>query len=375
MLKEDEILALWDAIEMIIEPLALYLIKEITDRIINAGDTTRTARNQAARAAQMGVTFDDVKKYIKDDNKRSEAEIALIFSRCAELTWSGYSKVKAISESESLQQIIKAAIALGGEQLENITQTIGFVDPFGNYSPLDQIYQRCSGFAALKAATGTSYQEALRAAVKPIAENGVQTILYESGQRASLDVAVRRNIFGGMGLMVENLQQEAFDEIGADGWEVSAHEACAKDHEPYQGRQYTKAQFEALNGTKENPGILKRRFSTLNCKHIAFPIILGVNQPMYTAQDLQAMKDRNKKGIEYGGKHYTIYEATQEQRALERTIRKQKRKIAGLEGVGDDQALQNAKVRLTAMVEEYEKFSAAAKLRTQYQRLDALGLK
>lgn len=70
------------------------------------------------------------------------------------------------------------------------------------------------------------------------------------------------------------------------------------------------------------------------------PIILGVNSPQYTDEELEEFRRQNAEGIDFEGKHYTLYEATQRQRSLERSIRKTKRKILIDEATGDAEKLQ-----------------------------------
>ena len=40
---------------------------------------------------------------------------------------------------------------------------------------------------------------------------------------------------------------------------------------------------------------LVRRIGTLNCGHSAFPIILGVDSPQYTPEELEEMRQENEK--------------------------------------------------------------------------------
>ncbi len=84
-----------------------------------------------------------------------------------------------------------------------------------------------------------------------------------------------------LGQLDDEIQHADHDALGCDGWEISAHAACAPDHEPIQGRQYGDAEFEKLNNS------LQRRIGHLNCGHTANPIILGVNAPQYTEAQLQ----------------------------------------------------------------------------------------
>ena len=118
---------------------------------------------------------------------------------------------------------------------------------------------------------------------------------------------------------------------------------------------------------------LVRRIGTLNCGHSAYPIIMGVSSQRYTPEQLEAMRSANAEGIDYDGRHYTGYEATQHQRALERAIRKQKRRILVSETTGDAEKLQADQIRLQMLRQEYKQFSKAAGLRTQTECAEVAG--
>lgn len=167
--------------------------------------------------------------------------------------------------------------------------------------------------------------------------------------------------------MVERISQKNHDDLSADGWELSAHANSAPDHEPFQGKQYTDKQYQALND------MLIRRIGTLNCGHNAFPIILGVNEPQHTKEELAKFREDNEKGITFEGRHYTGYEATQMQRKLERSIHAQKRRVLAAEASGDKESLTTAQIRLQRLRQEYGRFSKVAGLRTENERAQVAG--
>lgn len=168
--------------------------------------------------------------------------------------------------------------------------------------------------------------------------------------------------------MQEKISRQNHDDLGCDGWEISAHSASAPDHEPIQGKQYSDAAFEKLNTS------LVRRIGTLNCGHAAFPIIMGVSSPQYTDAELEEMRQDNEKGVDYDGRHFTKYEATQRQRKLERSIRKQKRRILAAEqNPNDKERLQQARIKYQVLDQEYKRFSKAAGLRLQHERMEMAG--
>lgn len=91
------------------------------------------------------------------------------------------------------------------------------------------------------------------------------------------------------------------------------------------------------------------------------------------APELEEIRQKNEEGIPYEGKHYTLYEATQRQRGLERTIRKQKRRILVDESLGDTDKLLTDQIRYQVTEQEYRRFSKAAGLRLQHDRLEMSG--
>lgn len=374
MLTPEQISAYGDAVRKLCDPITEFLLEDIARRISEAGQLTSTAAYQVWRAQKLGMSQREVKKRLKKLLNTSRKEINKLMTQSAEV---GYrfdldqlptSAAIPFEKNTSIQQIVEAAVNLALDDFTNITQTIGMVDPHGNALPLQAAYRSCTDYAFEQVITGAAdYNTALRRATAKLSDKGLRTIDYESGVHTSLEAAVRRNIMGGLGLMQEQISQHNFETLGADGWELSAHANSAPDHEPIQGKQYSDAEYQALNNA------LRRRIGTLNCGHVAFPIILGVNEPQYTKEQLEKFRADNEKGVTIDGKHYTGYEATQMQRKIERAIRAQKRRVLVAEASGDTEATQTASIKLTRLRQEYNRFSKAAGLRTENERLHLAG--
>lgn len=374
MLTADQIDALRDRAGEIADPILRYLLEDIARRVAEAGQLTSTASYQVWRAQQLGLSQKEIKKRLQELLDASGAEIEKLLTQSAEVGYSFDLKhlptAEAIpfEENAALQKLVSAAVKLAQEDFTNLTQTLGMVDPYGHAQPLRDAYRQCMDYAFEQVFTGaTDYNTAIRQATKNLADMGVRVIDYESGAHTSLEAAVRRNIMGGLGLMQEQISQQNHDEMGADGWEISAHSASAPDHEPIQGKQYGDEEFKRLNGS------LKRRIGTLNCGHAVFPIILGVSQPQYTPEELEAMRQANARGVTVEGRHYSLYEATQMQRKMERGIRKQKKRILVDKATGDEEKLRIDQTKLRMQNANYKKFSDAAGLRTQRERVQVAG--
>lgn len=374
MLTPDQITALRDMSGQIVDPIVEFLIEDIARRVSEAGQLTGTAAYQIWQAQKLGLSQRQLKKELRKRLKVSHRQLRQLLTQAAEAGYDfdikRFPQVQAapFAENTTLQQLLDATVKLAQDDLSNVTQTMGFITPDGKCEELTKAYQKTCDFAFQKAVSGAQdYTSAIRDATRHLAEKGIRTIDYESGVHTSLEAAVRRNIMGGLGLMNEQITQQNHDDLGCDGWEISAHGGCAPDHEPIQGKQYSDAAFTRLNNS------LVRRIGTLNCGHSAMPIILGVNEPQYTAEELEKFRQQNEAGIDFEGKHYTLYEATQRQRSLERSIRKTKRKILIDEATGDTEKLQWDQIRLVRTREEYHRFSKAAGLPEQFERMEKAG--
>lgn len=377
MLTQEQIAGLQEAFERLADPLNEYIVQDVARRVSEAGQLTSTAQYMVWRGQQLGMSQRQLKAYLRTYLKVSHREIRRLLTQSAEVGYDfdikhlPYVQAVKFRDNAVMQQIVAAAVELATDDFTNLVQTtaIGFTAPNGRFYPLTEAYYRTTDFAFSQVATGvTDYNTAVRQACAKLTAGGVKVVDYASGVHTTLEAAVRRNIMGGLGLMQEQISKQNHDDLGCDGWEISAHAASAPDHEPIQGKQYSDAEYEALNNS------LVRRIGTLNCGHAAYPIILGVNSPQYTPEELERFRADNAKGVDYEGRHFkSIYEATQHQRQIERAIRAQKRRVMAANATPDKERQAQTKARLTALTQEYNRFSKAVGLGTQEERLFVSG--
>lgn len=362
MLTSDQIDALRDRANELTAEMEEILLKSIARRIRKAGQFTSTAAYEIWRAQQLGLARREIQQAVQKQLKMSSEEIESMFKQSAEVGYSfDLNNHKAgipFERNGSLQQLVRAAVKQAEKDFTNLTKTAGMVVN-GKPLLLRQAYRAAMDKAFKQVFTGTKdYESSIREACRELADHGLISIDYDSGRTTTLEAAVRRNIMGGLGLMQEEIGQKNHETIGANGWEISAHANSAPDHEDIQGKQYTDAEFQKLNKS------LARPIGTLNCGHVAFPIILGISKPQYTPAQLREMKEANARGITYQGRHYSKYQATQMQRKLERAMRREKRRIIVSDGIEK----QTCQIKLRRLREEYNRFSKAAGLRTQPER-------
>ena len=191
------------------------------------------------------------------------------------------------------------------------------------------------------------YNMAIRRTVGDLADT-MPYITYPSGHTDALEVAARRAVLTGVNQTCAKLQLARMEEMDCEFVEVTAHEGARPTHAVWQGRVYHRGgavvqdgeryeDFETATGYGTAPGLCG-----WNCRHNFYPFYPGVSVRNYTDERLAELDARN---IPYGGGLYTRYEITQMQRALERRVRKYKRRYLAETAAGVDASQSAAKLK------------------------------
>ncbi len=374
MLTPEQLQNLPQELTDLYDQLSEFILRDIARRIAKGAQITDTAEYQLYRARSLGLSTDEIAAKIAEINGSSAAEINRLIREAAaqsdefDRKMLGADKGAAIplEENTQLQKLISAQIAETAGKCENLTNTMGFADHdfLGRvyYLSMTDMYRREMDAAHMKVVTGaTDYMTAIRQACNKLAASGVRTIDYESGRSDRIEVAARRALLTSVAHVTHRISEQNGEELGADGWEMSAHSGSRPSHAGYRGRQYTQEQYER---------IIKPLISEPNCRHDVFPIILGVSEPVYTEEELQNI---DQPPFTYEGRKYTAYEASQQMRKMERAMRKQKDRCIVADAAGDEEAFATASIRLNRQKYIYEDFCKAADSYTEYERTYVTG--
>lgn len=349
-----------DAALALTEPIIEELLKDISRRIKKAGAITDTAEYEIYRAQALGESKKEIAEAIARQLELSEEVIDSLLDYVVENSAQFEDSEYLQQLSEGYAEVMKTRTA---EQLKNLWATA----PDGKTVPIQDAYAKALDFAFRQTATGAlDLNTAIRRAVGPLAKRGLRTIEQKNGRSVGIEYACRRYLMDQMGALDNAIQQQNHDRLGCDGWEISAHAACAPDHEPIQGRQFTDEEFEALNAS------LQRQIGRLGCRHVKDPVLIGVDTPVYSKAELEKMAADNEQGVTYNGKHYTLYQAGQEQATIENAIRQMRRQVLADEESGSDD-LQKHQIRLRVLQSEYSRFCRATGRRTRTERLYTAG--
>ena len=324
------------------------------------GESVAEITRELSKAS--GMTESDIEK-LYDDAARYDYEFSEQFYFDREQV--------PYKENETLQRTVKALTKAAQDNCYNLSHSYAFAlrdrDGRVRYTSLAAGYKECIDKAVTAVKLGTTdFKAEMRRILKQYADSGIRVVDWKSGYSQRIDTAVRRNIMDGLRQVRNETQRIIGQEFGADGYEISAHANPAPDHADIQGRQYSFADFQALNES------LERKIGTLNCYHTLRAIILGISRPVYSEEELQEFKRKSNELIDIDGKKYTRYECTQLQRKIESEIRKLKDRKEVLKAAGDDVGVRECNRKIRLLKDKYNEITQKAGLDAHYDRMNVV---
>lgn len=258
---------------------------------------------------------------------------------------------QAMDESVKRQVDMYAQQALEKQNMVNTAMLNSSLDHYRMFVSNTARYERQLAAAqeTLNKRTGevvtgvSTYRQAIRKSIKDMLRSGLTGFTDRAGRNWTPEAYVSMDIR----TTVHNASIEASfsrcDDYGLSLIEVSSHAGARPRCAPYQGRIYDRnngsGYVEDLDGNKirydpwsstsygEAAGLLG-----INCGHQVYPFIPGMSKQTFKP----IPKAENDK----------VYEESQKQRYLERSIRAAKREAAVMKAAGDDAAAKEATQRV-----------------------------
>lgn len=378
--------ALPEELTELFRALEITLLEEICSRL-KASDQLNEVTVQDIRALRShGIDLKEIEKAIRKTSGISETKLNELLDDVVERNQKYYTELidlAHITQPETLVSIEDtwAIYEQTKQTLRNITRSMGFlVDAGRTMLPPAKAYQWALDAATLKVESGAiSYGQAIKDAVRELASGGLRVVDYESGHRDHVDVAVRRTVMTGVSQLCGKYTEQASEYLETPYYEVSAH-AGARDvpgrspwssHKEWQGKVYSTRSGDIYPNIYEVCGLgAVDGLEGANCRHRRNVWVEGVSERTYTDKQLAHIDDGL--GCTFEGKTYTAYEATQEQRKVERTIRKLKREKTAYSAAGLTDEEQAVNIKLRRLNAKYKAFSKAAGLPEQRERIKVL---
>ena len=373
-----------------------FLIK-IGESVKKIRGLTPTQAHQLIQILKYNGNYEEIVNEILRLTNLNIQDIDAIFNEMAKKNYEfaeqfyKYRGVKYVpyNQNKALLRQVNALASITKQEMFNYARAtnLGYSikDLQGNikFVGLKETYDRILDTAVLNVGTGVdTFDNAMSKIMKDVGGSGLKTVDYASGRSIRLDSAARMHLKGALRTLHNEIQKQVGEEFDFDGYEISVHSNPAVDHEKTQGRQFSIEEYEKLNNGLEAKDYTGKTFtldhdhkngfrpiSTMNCYHYVFSIVLGVNKPEYSEEQLQKIIDDNDKGAIIDGKHYTNYEITQLQRSFERKIRKQKDIQILAKASGNKELVKESQDRITQLTNKYKEISKISGLPTRMDRL------
>ncbi|MCH5297857.1 MAG: minor capsid protein [Ruminococcus sp.] len=378
MFTPEELESIPIVIEKLFSDLQLRVMTDIVRRLTNVQDISASADYQMSRLYELGKSKKEIQRLVQETLDKSNEEIDSIFT---DIIQGGYARDEQLytavgkdfipyEENKPLQQLVNAMRSQTKDDCHNLTQSMGFAvkQPDGKlaFKPIAKYYQDTLDKAVVDITSGTfDYNTVLNRTVTEMTNSGLRTVDYASGWSNRVNVAARRAVMTGVRQVTAKISEDNAEKLETEYFEVSWHRGARPSHQEFQGKVYSKDELVSICGLGTVTGL-----GGANCYHSYDSFIPGVSERKYTDEWLAEQNDKENTPVEYNGKEYTVYEATQRQRSLETTMRAQREKIKLLEeGNADEDSIITAKARYFKTSDEYVRFSKAMDLPQQRERV------
>lgn len=318
MLNPSYLLHATEPAEEIAEALHQDILKRIIERIIirfQRGDDyvlTSLDKWQLETLQQAGYLLQDIQKEIAKATGMMQSEVkeAMEDAGVTALEYddriyreAGLNPVPLVQSPHMIQLM-----------QDTYLQTLGEWRNFTSISEraIHDLFVNACDTAYMQAMSGMiSPRQAVREALETIVEGGVY-VEYPGGRKDTIETATARAVRTGISQASGRIQIARMDEMDVDLVLVSSHLGARPEHAEWQGKVYTRSglnpkypDFVAVTGYGTVTGLCGA-----NCRHSFGPYFEGQHNPFEQFDD-----EENRK----------LYELEQQQRTLERRIRKTKR--------------------------------------------------
>lgn len=354
------------------------IMQDIVRRINMTGKITSTADWQINRLKILGYSSEEIEASLKETLNATYPEMFELYDKV--INWEYvrnkdiYEQINAeyipYEENEQLQQITEGIKRQTRDELDNITQSLGFYLDYGDgkriLTPIAQVYQGFLDAACMDIVSGAfDYNSVLRRVVTQLTNSGLRQIDYASGRANRIDVAARRAIMTGVSQITGKITDYNAEKLGVDHFEVAWHSGARPTHAVWQGKVWTREQLVNVCGLGSATGLLG-----INCYHEYYPFFPGISERNWTDEWLEEKKRQENTPKTFGGKEYTLYEAKQQQRKMETAMRAQREKVKLLEAGGaDPDDVMLARAKYQGQLDEYGRFCKKMGLQQERERI------
>lgn len=325
--KEQRILSFYQELED-------FILTDISRRLLQVGGMTATADRLIWRLTQMGESRASIEQKLQNLTRLSQQELRKILQNAVLTSWDNDKDIllginENISpplENPEVIAVMDAEFKKTLGELSNLTRTTLDQSQKDLINLLDEV--------DIRIASGVeSYTSAVSSVLDNYAGKGLM-VDYPTGARRTLESAVRCCVVTSMNQTAAQVSNQYIVQAQTNYVRVSAHLGARtgkdehSDHAGWQGKAYRLRGSESgYSNLAEHTGydidpatgqgtvLDPTGLHGYNCRHSHQPWAKGLRNPWEDEHKVDS--EENKK----------VYENTQKQRAMERAIRKTKRRL------------------------------------------------
>lgn len=344
MLLPDYLDKLPESLVTLFQQVEEDILEDMARRILKTGKLTDSAQWQVWRLEQLGEEKEFIRYHLQRLTGKTQGEINALFQEVGaqalyydDLIYKAFGLTPGkINDTPALLNLLNSGAMQTNRTFQNLTATTA--------NTATQQFERALDRAWIQISSGGfDYKTAIQRAIKDLARSGIQSIVYPSGHTDSLDVAVRRAVLTGVNQTAAKLSEARAEEMGCDLVETTAHPGARPSHALWQGQIFSRSgkhpkypDFVSSTGYGTGPGLCG-----WNCRHSFFPFFEGLSESAYPRSKL---REYEEKTVTYNGKTLSYYDATQQQRYIERQIRRWKREYLMMDAAGLDTTQASVKL-------------------------------
>lgn len=344
MLLPDYLDKLPESLVTLFQQVEEDILEDMARRILKTGKLTDSAQWQVWRLEQLGEEKEFIRYHLQRLTGKTQGEINALFQEAGaqalyydDLIYKAFGLTPGkINDTPALLNLLNSGAMQTNRTFQNLTATTA--------NTATQQFERALDRAWIQISSGGfDYKTAIQRAIKDLARSGIQSIVYPSGHTDSLDVAVRRAVLTGVNQTAAKLSEARAEEMGCDLVETTAHPGARPSHALWQGQIFSRSgkhpkypDFVSSTGYGTGPGLCG-----WNCRHSFFPFFEGLSESAYPRSKL---REYEEKTVTYNGKTLSYYDATQQQRYIERQIRRWKREYLMMDAAGLDTTQASVKL-------------------------------
>ena len=316
----------------LVNELQTEIIRSAAKKISKANYLTPSAEWLMYKAQMLQSNTSEVNRLISRYTGLSRREVKSLYTDSCMKAIANDAKIYRMAgkdassffRSVAFSNALKAGIRNANGLMSNITRSMVQSSRSTVTHLMDKAY-------VMVLSGAFSQSEAIYSAVKELADKGIQSVTYPSGKSDWADVAVRRAVLTGLAQTTGRMQLDLAAEMDCDLVEVTSHSGARPSHAEWQGQVYSISgkskkyrKLSEATGYGRGDGL-----KGWNCRHDFYPFFEGISERASFPVDIA----ENQKE----------YEATQRQRAIERSIRSSKRSLAALDSAiqsTDDEELK-----------------------------------